>query len=108
MYKRYSLLISHPIESDIHNERGTRIEGQKDTYFGQFLTPSWVSLDSGGFFSILIPNFSVAIEEEYSAAIEVTDLLLLLVLVGAVRLRKVRLWVWEFDIKLLFTHSDAI
>lgn len=33
-------------------------EGQVD-YLGQLRTPSWVSLDSGGFFSIVIPNFSV-------------------------------------------------
>jgi hypothetical protein len=33
---------------------------REGAYLGHFLTPSCVSLDSGGFFSILIPSFSVA------------------------------------------------
>ena len=46
---------------------------------GQFLTPSWVSLESGGFLSILIPSFSdsVAMLLLFSA---LTDTILLLLL----------------------------
>lgn len=34
------------------------------TYLGQERTPSSESLDSGGFLTILIPNFSVSVAEE--------------------------------------------
>lgn len=38
-----------------------RNEGEGRTYFGQLRTPSSVSLDSGGFLSILIPSFSMVV-----------------------------------------------
>lgn len=37
-------------------------EVEKSKYLGHWRTPSWVSLDSGGFFSILMPSFSVAMD----------------------------------------------
>lgn len=39
------------------------MDGERATYLGHVLTPSSVSLDSGGFFWIFTPNFSVAMDD---------------------------------------------
>lgn len=45
------------------------------SYFGHCLTPSSVSLDSGGFLSILTPNFSIVVVDMASALTTTTLLL---------------------------------
>lgn len=44
-----------------NNQFQQKSKEKKNAYFGHFRMPSSESLDSGGFFSIFIPIFSVAI-----------------------------------------------
>lgn len=63
-----SKILNH---SNIKNKR----EKWRVSYFGHCLTPSSVSLDSGGFLSILTPNFSIVVVDMASALTTTTLLL---------------------------------
>lgn len=63
-----SKILNH---SNIINKR----EKWRVSYFGHCLTPSSVSLDSGGFLSILTPNFSIVVVDMASALTTTTLLL---------------------------------